>query len=161
MEEAALTNLRAALEEYAQYLEANYKSELESKGHRATGKLIDTMSVHITLQGINYHVELNLQDYWWYVEHGRKPGKFPPVNKILEWIRIKPVIPRADSRGRIPTQQQLAFLISRKIARDGIPAENTLAELTGRNSAWKSKFEQALQMDFNIEAEKILKTILK
>lgn len=49
------------------------------------------------------------------MENGTKPH-FPPVNKIEEWIRIKPIIP--DSRnGKVPTTKQLAFMIQSSIAR--------------------------------------------
>ena len=53
--------------------------------------------------------------YWYQQKHGRKPGKFPPIIDILEWIRVKGITPR-DSK---TTEKQLAFLFARKIAEKG------------------------------------------
>ena len=55
------------------------------------------------------------EDYIYYLEHGRKPGKFPPIAPIKQWIEEKNLtfdIPIAS----------LAFLIARKIARKGTTA---------------------------------------
>lgn len=50
---------------------------------------------------------------------GRKPGKFPPVGAILDWIEQKGILPKPDAKGRIPSKQSLAFLIGRAIAEKG------------------------------------------
>jgi len=53
-------------------------------------------------------------NYGRYVEFGRKPGKMPPVSALEPWVRtkLKPKNPRA-----------VAFLIARKIAREGVAAQ--------------------------------------
>ena len=95
--------------------------------------------------------------YWKYIEYGRRPGKFPPPNKILDWVKIKPVIPRPVN-GIKPTEKQLAFLISRKIARDGIEAGNQFKEAL--DLCWdknKNIISDAISLDLasNIELIKI------
>lgn len=57
--------------------------------------------------------------YMYYQIYGRGPGGFPPIDSILNWIRIKPII----SYGNI-SERSLAFLIARKIAREGIKVPN-------------------------------------
>jgi hypothetical protein len=61
------------------------------------------------------------------------PGTFPNIDAIKKWIQVKPVIPTVQSNGKIPTLSQLTYLISRKIARDGIEPRyylnNTLDEI--------------------------------
>ena len=56
-------------------------------------------------------------DYWYYVDEGRKPGKYPPYTNeregILHWVLTK--IPKRPDI----TDQSLAFLIARKIAKKG------------------------------------------
>jgi hypothetical protein len=44
---------------------------------------------------------------------GRRPGKFPPVQAIMDWIKEKGIQPRDIS------QKSLAFIIARKIAKKG------------------------------------------
>jgi hypothetical protein len=57
------------------------------------------------------------------MQNGRRPttktGDGELRDKILEWIKIKPIIPRDI------TQEQLAYLITRNIHRDGIAVPNT------------------------------------
>ena len=49
---------------------------------------------------------------------GRGPGKFPPIQNIQEWIQNKGLQGR-DAQGRFIKQRSFAFLIARKIAREG------------------------------------------
>lgn len=47
------------------------------------------------------------------LEHGRRPGKMPPVQTILQWVEQRGINPPDIS------QKSLAFLIARKIGREG------------------------------------------
>ena len=102
-----------------------YRKQLESKGIPASGTLGDTASVEVEMHGTKLVVSLNLEHYWRYVEYGRRPGKMPPIDNIEEWIRVKPVVPNAMN-GKVPTSKQLAFMIARKIGREGIKARRPL-----------------------------------
>lgn len=53
--------------------------------------------------------------YWFFVDKGRKKGKFPPKQKIEDYVDQKPIRSDIDKRS-------LVFLIRRKIAREGTPA---------------------------------------
>lgn len=112
--------LAAVLEQYGQAVCDAYRRELVEKGKNASGVLSGSVRYIVAHESTSYAVDLSLADYWKYVEYGRSPGRFPPPDKILEWVRIKPVLPRPLSDGRIPTEKQLAYLIGRKIAREGI-----------------------------------------
>ena len=101
-----------------------YKDLIAETGTNASGKL-SNFKTECVMSGSFFEVYFNLQDYWKYVENGRKAGKFPPVNAIKDWIQIKPVVPRAIN-GRVPTTDQLAYLISRKIATKGIEPKKLL-----------------------------------
>lgn len=113
------------IEKLAERIADAYRTVLTEKGIDASGELGQTAKTSVTLNGNRLIISLNLNDYWKYVEYGRRPGKRPPASAIEEWIRIKPVIPDAQG-GRIPTTKQLAFLISRKIGNEGIPAKRPL-----------------------------------
>lgn len=117
-----------------------YRKQLEANGIPATGKLGNTASVEVEIQDTRLVVSLNLEHYWRYVEYGRRPGKMPPIDNIEEWIRVKPVIPNASS-GRVPTSRQLAYLIARKIGREGIPAKRPL-EATVYSNAFEGIIDQ-------------------
>lgn len=55
------------------------------------------------------------QSYLFQLKHGRKPGRFPPIDSILDWIRIKGII----ANDGVTNDRSLAFLFARKIAREG------------------------------------------
>ena len=55
-----------------------------------------------------------------FMEHGREPGKFPPRKAIEDWIDTKSSLP-AEFREK---KSQFAFLIARKIAKEGIKVPN-------------------------------------
>lgn len=147
--EMTFDGLNAALKEYAEEVRALYRQRLILDDKYASGKLIQNLKTYVKAKGVKYEVGLYLMDYWKYVEEGRRPGKFPPPDKILEWIKIKPVLPDPDKDGRIPTPEQLSFLIGRKIADSGITAGHQLKETVDQvNARWLPKLQQALQEDF-------------
>lgn len=84
----------------------------DQKGMRASGNFVDSLEVvtsdyNAILYGANYSQQL---------ETGRRAGGFPPRNAIEQWIEDKGIASRLN--GEI-TKSQLAFLIARKIAREG------------------------------------------
>ena len=143
-------HLQEALAQYGDAITDRYKQNLEDSGRRATGNLITSVHTTVNVDGNTFEIILNLQDYYYYVENGRGPGKFPPINKILEWIRVKPILPRPDINGKLPTEEQLAFLIGRKIANKGFEGTNDL-EHTLEEVDYERIISDALDLDI-IEA---------
>lgn len=161
-------NLERVLTEYGKEITAQYRHNLlemrYTKGKNpvltnriASGELFSTVQSQLEVNGQMYNVVLSLADYWKYIENGRPPGKFPPTSKILDWITIKPVIPRPDDYGRIPTPKQLAYLIGRKIANEGYEGSH---ELQNANDTILKRFEAeivaALSKDLGDYLQKIV-----
>ena len=153
------TELQQVLQDYAKEAEEIYKYQISLGGKNASRKLTDTIKSNIIVGDQAYEVSLTLQEYWKYVESGRAPGKFPPVKALLDWISVKPIIPRPDANGRIPTPKQLSFLIGRKIKEEGIepfPAlETTKEEL---DKIYHEKLSIALGHDISNYIRKVLPT---
>lgn len=104
-----------------------YASAIIDTDHSATGNLALNQQKIIQYDGRFFSIYLSLEDYWKYLEYGTRPH-FPPLEKIKEWIRIKPVTPLPQANGKLPTENQLAFLIGRKISRVGTPATHLLED---------------------------------
>lgn len=120
MEEYTLTELEKALEEFLDALCAKWRELLKRDGKKATGDLIKSIQPMALKKSVSrIEGSIKARDYWKYVENGRRPGKFPPIDKIEKWIKVKPVKPIAVN-GRTPSTRQLAFLIARSIATNGI-----------------------------------------
>lgn len=108
-----------------------YASAIIDKDHSASGKLVLSSNSVINWNNGAFTIDFVLQDYWKYLEYGTKPH-FPPINKIEEWIRVKPVVPYAMD-GRVPTTKQLAYLIGRKISEVGTKPTHLLEETLDSN----------------------------
>ena len=138
---------------------AGYIDQLKKHGHPTkygTDRLSDTITAEVTMDGRAFTASLNMNYYWQYLEEGTRPH-WPPSSAILNWVQIKPVIPRPDGNGRIPTQKQLAFLISRKIAEHG--TEGTHGFETAREAilpAYYERIEQALAEDVGAYVKAVL-----
>lgn len=152
-------NLKEALETYGQVLEEQYREQIASTGAFASGKLFDSVHHIVTVDDHTIDLSLSLEDYWKYVEEGRGPGKFPPLDKIEEWIRIKPVAPYPDSQGRVPSNKQLAFLIGRKIAEEGTEGRHLLDNAIESTQDWMEIIEQAISKDIEMEIDEFLKKL--
>ena len=141
------TYLQLALGQLAEDVKAGYVDQLAKHDRHASGNLMSTVRAEVEVNGTRYAAVLYLQDYWKYVEEGTEPH-WPPRQAILDWIKIKPVIPRPDDKGRIPTPKQLAFLISRKISREGTEGSHDLQ--TAEDAIipmWEERLRDALQRD--------------
>lgn len=149
-------NLEMALNEYVKDVYDNYKNSLIEDDRVASGNLINSIETTIVSNGILYTVELRLDETWKFVEYNTKPH-WPPVNAILNWVKVKPVLPREQANGKLPTEEQLAFLISRKIANEGTTGTHNLEKtLDALNGFYMKKFEDALAKDLDEEVENIL-----
>ena len=143
--------------EYGKEVRNLYQLNLVHSDRIASGDLLNSCEFDMVVNGNTYSVRLEMAEYWKYVENGRKPGKFPPTNKILEWIMVKPVIPRPDSNGKLPTPKQLAYLIGRKIANEGYEGTNDLKRASDTiYNKYKSKIVAALSKDLEGYLEKIV-----
>lgn len=152
-----LTEVEQVLQAYAKEAEELYKYQIALGGKNASRKLTDTIKSNVLVGDQAYEITLTLQEYWKYIEHGRPPGKFPPVKALLDWISVKPIIPRPDADGRIPTPKQLSFLIGRKIKEEGIepfPALKTTKEDLDR--IYHERLSQALGHDVTAYLRKLM-----
>ena len=107
-----------------------------------------------------FEVYFDLPQYFHFAENGRRPGKMPPVNKILQWIEFKHLVPRSNN-GRVPTTKQLAFAISKHIALHGTKGkhlfEKTLDDQNLDNLA--DKLVELITAEFEKEIEKYIESL--
>lgn len=80
-------------------------------GMEASGDWVNSIEVKTN----KLHGQIEANDYSWYLQHGRKPGKMPPIKAIEKWINDKGIVP-LEKNLKISS---LAFLIARKIKEEG------------------------------------------
>lgn len=150
MELINLDNVASVLEEYGNEVRNEYQDNLVRHNRIASGDLLNSVEYQVVVDGTAYEVQLRLQDYWKYVEYDTKPH-WPPVGKILEWINVKPVIPRPMENGKLPTQEQLAYLIGRKISQKGTQGSHDLDDaIKTINERYRDKLVIALHRDMEV-----------
>lgn len=115
--------------EIASKIAESYVEKLEDAKTVATGELRASVRRwrfvpdNWTSEKGSLKMVFNLPLYWRAIEEGRKPttrsegGALLPA--IKRWINEKPIIPIAGENGKIPTTDQLAFAITKKIHKEG------------------------------------------
>ena len=116
MKELELTTIKKITDDFVVEL----KNRLKANGSNASGTLSNSLRGIVKQNGKYIVISIQLEDYYQFVENGRKAGKYPPLSAIRKWISVKPVLPRPTKSGKLPTANQLAFLIARKISEVGI-----------------------------------------
>lgn len=146
-----LPHVQAVMEEMAIAIRNEYQDNLIRNDRIASGDLLNNIEYEVTRGDFTYTIYVKMKDYWYYVENGRKAGKWPPIDNILNWIRVKPVLPRPNAEGKLPTPQQLAFLIARKIGEEGTEGTQDLRKAT--DTIWDT-FEDRLYeaIDADVDA---------
>lgn len=141
-------HLTQVLEELGREVAEQYKNNLRESGHATRpDHLINSIETRVVVDDKSYKVVMDLNDYWKYLENGTKPH-WPPVDAIRSWISYKPVLPSPGRDGRLPTPNQLAYLIGRKIAREGTTGTHDFEEARDETVArWEQRIREALVED--------------
>lgn len=118
MEKLELTTIKKITDDFVIEL----KNKLTANGSNASGDLSKSLKGIVKQNGKYIVVSIQLNEYWKFIENGTKPH-WPPISEIRKWISVKPVLPRPTKSGKLPTDNQLAYLIGRKISKVGTKAK--------------------------------------
>ena len=94
------------------------KNKLKANDSYASGDLVNSVRGVVKQNGKYIVISIQLNEYWKFIENGTKPH-WPPVDAIKKWVSVKKILPRPLKTGKLPTENQLAFLIARKISKVG------------------------------------------
>ena len=98
----------------------------------ASGNLLNQTKVYfegsLETADLKMVVDFGNADYWYFVNYGRKPGRYPPIKPIDRWVLTKPQLSTTvrDDKGRFIPRKSLVFLFRRSLARYGYKATNFL-----------------------------------
>jgi len=99
-------NLEEALAVIGKKVVKDARANLTRAKKRASGNLYNTLKYVVE----DSKLKFEMASYGRYVDQGRKPGKYVPVNSLKEWMKIKGI----DSK--------YSFVINRAIKERGIKA---------------------------------------
>jgi hypothetical protein len=118
----------------------------------ASGNLADSIDYVVT----GSRLTIRGNDYIYYLENGRRPGKRPPKDVIRKWIDDKGIVPRDNI-----SKDSLAYLIARKMGEEG----STIYKAGGSDlvsGIFNDQFVDSLQSEFmNLLTVEIESEILK
>ena len=142
-------NLKKCLEEYSMYLLQASRNNMPTYY-----ELKDKIKFVMNVNGNFYEIIFNAPAYWKYANDGRRPGKMPPVNVIADWVRRRNITPYALKNGKLPTEDQLAFMIARKIGNEGYDGIHFLEKsIDEQKSYWDDKISEAISNDIIAELD--------
>ena len=132
----------------------SYNSPIDNTG--SLRESIESLAKE-SANGFGFNIMAN--EYVLAVDKGSKQ-KSPPIENIIDWIRSKPVRIR-DSKGRFVQATDyrvrgLAFVIARKIGRDGIEATGFIQDAINQSMDKLNKIGAAVAEDVSLNLDDIL-----
>lgn len=144
------------LKDYAIELRNTLQDSYITDDRIATGDLLNSVEYIIEKDDRQIEVSLQLEEWWKYVEEDTKPH-FPPPDAMLNYVKAKPVLPKQDRNGKLPTPNQLAYLIGRKISEVGTTGTHNVRDTVRlMNERYEEKIGQAISEDINNELDVII-----
>lgn len=151
-----MDNLEKALNEIGRDLVKELTNQLIKADKSATGNLINSLDYQVVETIDGFFINLLASPYLKYVDEGRRPGKMPPPNKLINWIDQKS-IRFTNKRGKLISKESTAFLIARSIGKKGIKPTHVIQKSIDSIYSNKMKLiEQAAIEDIEALIEKIL-----
>lgn len=142
-------NLYAELKVIGAEFVVEYRELILARSLSQSGALPDSMAPEVISDDHAMHVAIALADYWLWVEKGRGPGKQPPLEKIEGWVESTGIATNISVRS-------LAFLIARKIGREGTEGKHLVEDIVMKNAeVWAGRVRKAMTKDVNTRVKTI------
>lgn len=109
-----MEQIKLALSKVGEQIVEDIREHLRNS--KGSTKVSDTIEFRVN----GYQVTILAEDYLKYIDEGRSPGSFPPIQDIRRWIQDKGIQPANMSL------DQLTYVISRSIAEKGIQPSNVI-----------------------------------
>lgn len=117
----AFENTSQALRQVGGLVTRRLSQNLQEDNSIASGKLDSSIAFRAFSTNNQLGINIEMEDYWVYVDEGRKAGRMPPVSKIEQWLSYPNVRSKISQGNDAPIQnvEGLAYVIAKKIGREG------------------------------------------
>ena len=142
-----------------------YKTILKEDGKVASGGLLNSIQGEVRVDNNLYTFVINLNDYWKFLEYGVNgtavdngstysfKKKTVNTDAIEKWITVKGIVPHSINN-KVPSTKQLAYVMSRSIARNGIKGGHYLNSSL-QSTDFINNIIEEFSKQVNIEINKI------
>ena len=119
-------------EEVAKELIFQSALEIQQQGHKATSKLIQSLTDQLSIKSNSTVINIIGEDYGEYVDTGREANKKQtPIEKLIEWVKVRGI---ASTNKLV---RQIAWAIAKNIVKEGIPSKGSFKHSrNGRRTGW-------------------------
>lgn len=145
-------NVNRVLTDFGYEFKQQIRDKIFAENAVATGELLNSIDFEVEFDETEgFTLWLLHADYFHYVNENTRPH-WPPKLPIAQWIIDKPVQPYPDSNGRVPTVDQLNFLIRRKISEEGTQGHYFFeATLNGLLEKYYPLIVEAIYSDIEVD----------
>lgn len=144
------------------------KENLKKDNKNASFSLSQSIRVETKIFNTSVQFSFIMEDYWPFVDKGRGPGKQPPPEPIIEWVRTKSSFKAkagltAGNKSLASRTKSLAFLIGRKIGREGTKGNNFYSDVVNDQSidALQKQLSRELRKDVEVSVKTIADDVNK
>lgn len=116
-------NTRLALDKFGKYLVTESRKNLTRKKKNVSGSLYRSLSYELTTGPSSIGFDFLMNEYGEWVDKGRKAGKFPPFQNILDWVKARRFQFReleGKNKGKFKSYEETARALWFKIKNKGI-----------------------------------------
>lgn len=117
------------------------------KPHQATNSLAQSVEPKITVQGTGYRFQLLMDEYWRFLNDGRKPGKRPPIAPLEKWITAKGI--DLGPGDKMKKRKGMAYGIATNIGKNGTKATHFFDKVV--DVQWIKEFQDGAQKAFKAQ----------
>ena len=151
---------RVVIDGLATLLRDELRKSLIKKGHKNTGKLLDSIEVKVKASTNQIILEGIFEDYGTFQDTGTRAGKLRNIDALEEWVKRRLGIPAPQSRG-------VAFAISKTHAKVGMHSKNGRKNpsaanwmtdvLNAQEGNIEQRIEEAFEAQINITIDNIVR----
>jgi hypothetical protein len=154
MDKIKLTNLKKQMDIVGREVIKELIDQLIHLDKKATGALINSLEYEVVEVLNDVFLNIYSLDYLDYLDKGRKPGKMPPSQSFIPWIRARGI------KIKNWTDEQSAFVIARSVGKKGIKPLNFKKKMTDNILSRKSQLiAEGVTMDIQEALHKIIENI--
>lgn len=155
-------NIAAELTAIGAEFIAEYRAILHERSLSQSDELPGSMQAEIIEDDHALNLAIVLAGYWYFVERGRGPGKQPPLQNIADWVERTGIAALANTDGKNISVRSLAFLIARKIGREGTAGKHIVNDIIANNyERWIIRIQGAAARDVQSSVNRLIKKLTK
>jgi hypothetical protein len=158
----ALDVLSKRLERHGESAVKRLAYSLKVNEGNASGRLERSIEHKVKASKNQVVFTILMEDYWEAASFGRKAGKAPPRDKIIDWLTYPSVQDKIKGRDELPSGKEilnLAYAIQNKIANKGTEGSH-FTDVIFESKEYQNEELEVIEDSFNQDLEELLDKVM-